>query len=123
LKRFLRQNSLTLFFLVIFLVTVAAQSQAGWRLYRDVQHTHHQPAVSYPRYLVASEFSAEVMENWQSEFLQFTLYVLATVWLIQKGSTSPNRRVNPAARTTSSSSSAGTQTPTHPAGRGSAGGA
>jgi hypothetical protein len=29
LKRLLRQNSLTLFFLVIFLVTVAAQSQAG----------------------------------------------------------------------------------------------
>ena len=26
------------------------------------------------------------MENWQSEFLQFTLYILATVWLVQKGS-------------------------------------
>ena len=42
MKRFVRQNSLTLFFLVIFLVTVAAQSQAGWRLYRDDQHTHHE---------------------------------------------------------------------------------
>jgi hypothetical protein len=86
LKRFARQNSLTLFFLVIFLITVAAQSQAGWRLYRDDQHTHHQPAVSYPRYLVSPRFSAEVMENWQSEFLQFTLYILATIWLVQKGS-------------------------------------
>jgi hypothetical protein len=26
------------------------------------------------------------MENWESEFLQFTLYILATVWLVQKGS-------------------------------------
>ena len=26
------------------------------------------------------------MENWQSEFLQFTLFILATVWLVQKGS-------------------------------------
>jgi Domain of unknown function (DUF6766) len=86
LKRFVRQNSLTLFFLVIFLVTVAAQSQAGWRLYRDDQHTHRQPAVSYPRYLISPRFSAEVMENWQSEFLQFTLYILATVWLVQRGS-------------------------------------
>lgn len=86
LRRFLRQNSLTIFFLVIFLVTVAAQSQAGWRLYRDDQRAHHEPAVSYPHYLVTSEFSAEVMENWQSEFLQFTLYILATVWLVQKGS-------------------------------------
>jgi hypothetical protein len=27
------------------------------------------------------------MENWQSEYLQFFLYVFATVWLVQKGST------------------------------------
>jgi hypothetical protein len=27
-----------------------------------------------------------VMENWQSEFLQFFLFILATVWLVQKGS-------------------------------------
>jgi hypothetical protein len=86
LKRFLRENSLTVFFLVIFVITVVAQSQAGWRLYRDDQRTHHETAISYPRYLVSSEFSAEVMENWQSEFLQFTLYILATVWLLQKGS-------------------------------------
>ena len=42
------------------MVTVAAQSQAGWRLYRDDQYTHRQPAVSYPRYLVSPRFSAEV---------------------------------------------------------------
>jgi hypothetical protein len=28
----------------------------------------------------------DVMENWQSEYLQFTLYIFATVWLVQKGS-------------------------------------
>jgi hypothetical protein len=26
------------------------------------------------------------MENWQSEFLQFALFILVTVWLVQKGS-------------------------------------
>ncbi len=26
------------------------------------------------------------MENWQSEYLQFFLYVFATVWLVQRGS-------------------------------------
>ena len=26
------------------------------------------------------------MENWQSEYLQFTLYILLTVWFVQKGS-------------------------------------
>jgi hypothetical protein len=26
------------------------------------------------------------MENWQSEYLQFTQFMLATVWLLQRGS-------------------------------------
>ena len=26
------------------------------------------------------------MENWQSEYLQFTLFIFATVWFVQKGS-------------------------------------
>ena len=26
------------------------------------------------------------MENWQSEYLQFTLLMIATVWLLQRGS-------------------------------------
>jgi hypothetical protein len=32
------------------------------------------------------------MENWQSEYLQFTLFVLATVWLIQRGSPESKER-------------------------------
>jgi hypothetical protein len=36
--------------------------------------------------VTSSEFGGDVLENWQSEFLQFTLYILATVWLIQRGS-------------------------------------
>jgi len=27
-----------------------------------------------------------MLENWQSEYLQFTLYILATVWFLQRGS-------------------------------------
>jgi hypothetical protein len=27
-----------------------------------------------------------VLENWQSEYLQFTLYIVGTVWLLQRGS-------------------------------------
>ena len=25
-------------------------------------------------------------ENWQSEYLQFTLFIVVTVWLVQRGS-------------------------------------
>ena len=37
-------------------------------------------------HVTSSTFGVDVMENWQSEYLQFFLYVFATVWLIQLGS-------------------------------------
>jgi hypothetical protein len=37
-------------------------------------------------YVTSALFWADVMENWQSEYLQFSLYIFATVWLVQKGS-------------------------------------
>ncbi len=39
------------------------------------------------RYVTSSDFGADVLENWQSEYLQFALYILGTIWLIQHGST------------------------------------
>jgi hypothetical protein len=42
--------------------------------------------VTWARYVTSSEFGGDVFENWQSEFLQFSLYILATVWLLQRGS-------------------------------------
>jgi hypothetical protein len=35
---------------------------------------------------VPTQFARAVMENWQSEFLQFFLFILITVWLVQRGS-------------------------------------
>jgi hypothetical protein len=36
--------------------------------------------------VTSADFMVDVSENWQSEFLQFLLYLTATVWLVQKGS-------------------------------------
>jgi Domain of unknown function (DUF6766) len=36
--------------------------------------------------VTSSEYWVDVLENWQSEYLQFTLYVVGTVWLLQRGS-------------------------------------
>jgi hypothetical protein len=85
-KRFVRDNSLSLFFGAIFLGTVAFQSLAGWHDYNNDALRHGGEAISYGRYVVSSEFGSALLENWQSEYLQFTLYVLGTVWLIQRGS-------------------------------------
>ena len=86
MPRWLRFNSLSLFFLAIFLVTVVAQSFAGWQAFNEEAAQHGSETISWARYLVHSEFGAAVLENWQSEWLQFFLFVLATVWLLQQGS-------------------------------------
>jgi Domain of unknown function (DUF6766) len=36
--------------------------------------------------VTSASFGADVAENWQSEYLQFFLYIFLTVWLLQKGS-------------------------------------
>jgi hypothetical protein len=86
MRAFLRNNSLSLVFLGLFLAALVFQSIAGLADFNEDQVRHGDPQMSYGRYLVSSEFATAVMENWQSEYLQFTLYVLLTVWLVQRGS-------------------------------------
>jgi hypothetical protein len=83
---FVRENSLSLFFLVIFLAALIGQAISGHTLYNQEQLAHHQLPISFGRYLTSSHFAQGVMENWQSEYLQFALFALATVWLLQRGS-------------------------------------
>ena len=85
-KRFLRENSLSLFFLVIFIAALVGQAIAGHSLYNQEQATHGEPTVGMWTYVTSSSFGQAVMENWQSEYLQFALFALATVWLLQRGS-------------------------------------
>jgi hypothetical protein len=85
-RRFGRDNGLGLFFAAIFLATLVAQALVGRADFNHAQAEHHGDPVSLGRYVTSSDFAADVLENWQSEYLQFTLYVLATVWLVQRGS-------------------------------------
>jgi hypothetical protein len=84
--RLIRENSLSLFFLTIFLLALVGQAIAGHAKYNSDQLAHMSETISFWRYVVSSEFGQAVMENWQSEYLQFTLFILATVWLLQRGS-------------------------------------
>jgi hypothetical protein len=92
MRRFVRENSLSLFFLALFLAALVGQAIAGQDNYNqeEIAHAkllHEQPeTLSMGRYVVSSSFGQAVMENWQSEYLQFTLMMMATIWLLQKGS-------------------------------------
>jgi hypothetical protein len=86
MRKFLYENSLSLFFGAILLAALAAQAIVGHDVYNQEQLAHDGSPISFGRYLTSSAFGRAVMENWQSEYLQFTLFILATVWLLQKGS-------------------------------------
>ena len=92
MRRFLREQSLTLVFGLLFLAALAGQAVAGWHDYNNLETWHAQlpheapQTLSFGRYLTSSSFAQAVTENWQSEYLQFTLFILLTVWFVQKGS-------------------------------------
>jgi hypothetical protein len=86
MRLWLRNNSLSLFFFALFAGALVGQSLAGQRVFNEEQLQHGGEPISFARYLVSSHFGSAVLENWQSEYLQFTLFILATVWLIQRGS-------------------------------------
>jgi hypothetical protein len=85
-RRFLHENSLSIVFGILFLASLLGQSIAGWKEYNQELLEHDDPLISWGRYLYSSEFGAAVLENWQSEFLQFFTFILATIWFVQKGS-------------------------------------
>jgi hypothetical protein len=86
MRRFLRENSLSIVFLVLFLAALSGQAIAGHAEFNALADEHGGPHMSLSRYVVSSDYGSAVMENWQSEYLQFTLMILLTVWLLQKGS-------------------------------------
>ncbi|MFD0278942.1 DUF6766 family protein [Kitasatospora sp. NPDC127111] len=84
--RFLRDNSLTLVFGTAFLLTLVGQAAAGIAEANNQLVAADLQPVSVADYLTGSDFAVDVTENWQSEYLQFFLYIFGTVWLLQRGS-------------------------------------
>jgi hypothetical protein len=86
-RGFLRDNSLSLVFGAMFLLTLVGQAISGLADYNSQQVAQGLPTISLGEYVTSSTFGVDVMENWQSEYLQFFLFIFLTVWLIQLGST------------------------------------
>jgi hypothetical protein len=85
-KKFARENGLTLVMTGLFVFALGGQIVAGFADYNQDQVDHGEPSVSVGQYLTTGHFGEAVFENWESEFLQMGLFVLLTVWLRQKGS-------------------------------------
>ena len=85
-RGFLRDNALSLTFGAVFLATLVGQALSGVADFNAQQVADGLEPVSLGDYLTSSSFGVDVMENWQSEYLQFFLYIFGTVWLVQRGS-------------------------------------
>ena len=86
MRAWIRTSSLGLFFGLIFALSLLGQAFAGWAQFNDQQVAANLGTISLLDYLASASFAVDVAENWQSEFLQFLLYIVMTVWLLQRGS-------------------------------------
>ncbi len=85
-RRVLHDNGLGIVFGVLFLLMLGGQAVSGHAYFNDQQISEGVEPVSLGHYLTSSSFAVDVVENWQSEYLQFIIYNFATVWLVQRGS-------------------------------------
>jgi len=87
MRRFLRDNGLSIAMLALFFFSLAGQAVTGMHEYNEDQREHGQaPASGLAEYLVTGHFVEATFENWESEFLQMAAYVMLTAFLYQRGS-------------------------------------
>ncbi|NPU94718.1 MAG: hypothetical protein HPY82_22630 [Gammaproteobacteria bacterium] len=84
--KWLYENGLSVCLFACFLVTEIGMSLVGHTQYNQQQTEHLLPSITYLQYLTSGAFVSATMENWESEFLQMSAYVLFTTFLYQKGS-------------------------------------
>jgi glycerol uptake facilitator-like aquaporin len=82
----LRDNGLTIVLLILFAASIFGQWVAGWHVALEDAARHHQPGLSIWAYSASPQFLSSVFENWESEFLQMSAYVVLTAMLVQRGS-------------------------------------
>lgn len=85
-RRAIRESSLSWVFGLLLLLTLFGQAYSGLAEYNSSVTVNDLPVLSIGEYVTSSQFAVDVAENWQSEYLQFLLYIVLTVWLVQRGS-------------------------------------
>jgi hypothetical protein len=89
--RAIRDNGLSIAFGMLFLAALVGQAIAGYAQEIEDLAQHGEPAIGFWAFVFSSAFVVDVAENWQSEFLQFFLFIFATIWLVQRGSPESKR--------------------------------
>ena len=86
MKTFLRNNGLSICFLALFIVTLLGQIFFGFEEHNKELIQEGSAAINLSAYLVSGHFLQSTFENWESEFLQMALFLIFTMFLVQRGS-------------------------------------
>jgi hypothetical protein len=86
MRRFVRENSLSLAMFGIILLTLVGQFVTGLDTDNQDRVEHGETSVTAVAYLTSGHFTEALFENWESEFLQMGAFVLLTIKLRQRGS-------------------------------------
>ena len=82
----LRNYSLSIVLLALFIGSWIIQTVTGWIEFRAQQAAHHEAAQLFGANGYIYPWAKATFENWQSEFLQLLTFVVLTSFLIHKGS-------------------------------------
>ena len=86
MRKMLRDNGLSIVLFAIFTITLIGQAFAGWRFENTTLAEHGAKTIGLAHYLVSGAFLSALFENWESEFLQMSAFVMLTAYLYQRGS-------------------------------------
>ena len=86
MAKFFKNNGLTIVLMLLFGGSLLGHFVAGLHFENAELVRHGQSPVTGMAYLADPQFLSTVFENWESEFLQMSAYVVLTAYLFQKGS-------------------------------------
>lgn len=84
--RFFRDNGLTIVLSLATFACLVGMISTGFSVYNQQLAEHGQGAISPGQYAFTGHFLSALFENWESEFLQMSAYVVLTAFLYQRGS-------------------------------------
>jgi len=86
MKKKLINNGLSICFLLLFIITLIGQIFFGLHEHNKELIENGAAPISVSAYMVTGHFIESTFENWESEFLQMALFVVLTIFLMQRGS-------------------------------------
>ncbi len=86
MSKLLKDNGLTIVLVLLFAGSLVGHWLTGLNYHNAELAEHGEQPIGALAFLSDPQFLATVFENWESEFLQMSTYVVLTAFLFQRGS-------------------------------------